>query len=185
MLKIKKKNNIFLPNFFLNYNIKIFISTFFKHGKLSKYTHWIFQTYKSLLTFFSFSAATFVLKFIHFNFDNLLFLIPTEKILFNFEIHKLDKQLRKRTKNKGLRFKFLWKYIPVFKRLKCFLRWLAKELFFSKLLLFKNKLFFYLMTSLISNSNTFFEKNQKFINTFIFKNFLPSVAKQSSKLFSR
>lgn len=187
LLKILFKNNIFLKNSLINPIFKIFVTTFMRHGYLIKYMNYLFKCFKHFHLLFSFKTLQFFFhasrKILNPNF--IFLLIPSETILFSFEIHKLDKKLRKNLKNKGLKFKFLWKYLPPFKRFKVFTKWLKKEIFFSKLLTFKTKFLFYFLLSLILNAENFIIKNQKFINSFIYKNFFSSLALSSSKLFSR
>jgi len=51
-----------------------------------------------------------------------------EKPLFLFYIYKIDKKIYKNSRGKSGKYKFLWKYVPSYKRNSTMISWVAKEM---------------------------------------------------------
>jgi len=107
-----------------------------------------------------------------YNFFNY-FLLKFDNLspLFQFNIQKIDKNIRKYSRGKMGKYKLNWKYVPSYKRILISFRWFLKDVKFNKNLKFKNKMIDTLLTFFFNNHISLAYQYKVFIHKFVFKNF--------------
>jgi hypothetical protein len=106
-----------------------------------------------------------------------LFLVKLLKFnpLFNFYIEKVDKNIRKNSRNKANKLKIIWRYVPPYKRLYTIMTWFLKDLKFQKSRLFQVRVEKAFETLFLTTNKTFIWKLKNFIHFYVFKNFKHSL----------
>lgn len=159
-----------LYNSLLSVNLPIFESKFF-----------INTTHRDLKTDIT---AKHVLTPAGYSFNDLFFLknLLFEKLskylpLFSFYIRKVDKSIRKNSRNKSGKYTIVWKYVPSFKRLYVTVRWLLQDLKFQKLKTFNERFIKIIETFLLTPHLSFVSRLRKFTHFFVFENYRKSLLK--------
>lgn len=98
---------------------------------------------------------------------NLTFIAP----IFAYFIYSVDKNVKKFSRGKSGKYRFVWKYIAPFRRSHVILKWLAKEIKFINEKKFCSRIqkFFLLLGN--SPENTFTWKSKNFSHNYVFRNF--------------
>ncbi len=99
--------------------------------------------------------------------ENLMFVNP----VFAYFIYSVDKDVRKFSRGKSGKYRFVWKYIAPYKRAHIVLKWLVKEIKFINEKTFQKRIskMFFLLNN--SPQNTFTWKSKNFSHNYVFRNF--------------
>lgn len=89
--------------------------------------------------------------------------------VFSYLITKVGKQQRKNSRNKSHKYFFLWKYTPLYKRFKIFLKIFSKEIKYTKEIKLTNKLK-HVFNNLYLKYPLFIDKYITFSSSYVFKN---------------
>ena len=117
-------------------------------------------------------GANTILPQTNFSFKNLLLKeLMKFNPLFNFYIEKVDKTIRKNSRNKTDKLKLIWKFVPIYKRLYVTMTWLLKDLKFQKSKSFSIRLLKVLELIFTNPQLSFISKLKNFIHFYVFKNF--------------
>jgi hypothetical protein len=117
-------------------------------------------------------GANTILPQTNFSFKNLLLKeLMKFNPLFNFYIEKVDKTIRKNSRNKTDKLKLIWKFVPIYKRLYVTMTWLLKDLKFQKSKRFSIRLLKVLELIFTNPQLSFISKLKNFIHFYVFKNF--------------
>lgn len=103
---------------------------------------------------------------LHFKLVDFIFNINP---IFIFRFNKIDKKIWKYSRGKSGRYKCVFKYIPVYKRLNFIFLVFKKDFIFSKIKKFKQKLSF-LIYSLVINHTSLVFNIKRFANFYFFNN---------------
>ena len=117
-------------------------------------------------------------------YNNLIFLknILFDKLskyssIFSFYIRRVDKNIRKNSRNKSGKYTVVWKYVPVFKRLFVTLRWFLKDLKFQKCKTLFERFTKLLLEFLLTPRLSFIHSLKRFNNKFVFNSYRTSLLK--------
>lgn len=117
-------------------------------------------------------------KFFKLNFIGLIDIfynfIKKNLFIFFFNFHKINKNIRRYSRGRSGKYKVVFKYVPVFKRLKCTLKIFFRELTFHKNN-FKSRLEFIIVNSLTKPKKSFLFRLKKLTYYKIFTRFKNSL----------
>lgn len=179
---LKEKTNIFFFseffhffNYFKSLNLKFnwffflsFIINFYRYNL--NFIENNFFVYKNnlMLNFNNFINNQNKIKNETFFWKNLLQIKLTKlKPLFHYFIYKIDKNIRKYARRKTGKYKFIWKYIPQYKRMTYVFKLLTKDISFNYNKKFKKRISNFFFYYFLKQNLLFFE-NQKIIPIIIF-----------------
>nr|ASY95696.1 ribosomal protein S7 [Paraurostyla sp.] len=159
------ENNSYWFNFFLLFNSSIFFNNSENIFNIINITSY-YSSYKDIIQnnekiiskeFF------FKKKFI----ENFSKISP----IFAYYIQSVSKNIKKFSRGKSGKYQFIWKYIPIYKRIFVVMRWLAKEIKFNENKNFSKRLTETMQIFENTPQETFTLKSKNFSHNFVFKNF--------------
>lgn len=95
--------------------------------------------------------------------------------IFSYFILKIDKNIRKYSKGKSGKYKFIWKFIPFYKRTKIIFKFFIKDIKFNYSKTFKNRILNFLLLLHFNYKTSFALKSKIFSYNYIYKNFKKSL----------
>lgn len=99
--------------------------------------------------------------------NKLLFVNP----VFAYFIFSVDKNIRKFSRGKSGKYRFVWKYVAPYKRTHIVLKWLAKEIKFINEKTMTNRIQKMFLILKNSPETSFTWKSKQFSHMYVFKNF--------------
>jgi hypothetical protein len=114
-----------------------------------------------------------------------LFFSKLKKIqpLFGFFIEKVDKAIRKNSRNRGSKWKLNWRFIPPYKRLYWSMSWFLKDSRFQKNKTITDRLLKSFELLFISPHLSFLVRLRNFVHSYVFKNFKQTLLKTLEATF--
>lgn len=97
--------------------------------------------------------------------------------IFSFYIRRVSKAERKHSRGKSGKYRLIWKYVPVYKRLYLTMRWLLKELRFQKALTFQERLEKIFFIFFFNTEASLLYQLRQFTHRYVFKNFKKTLMK--------
>lgn len=91
--------------------------------------------------------------------------------IFNYYIYKIDKNIRKYSRGKTGKYKFIWKYLPAYKRVINIFKLFLKDIKFNYNKKFKERINNLLLLLFFNIKSTFAWKSKTYAYNYIFKNF--------------
>jgi ribosomal protein S7 len=118
------------------------------------------------------------------SYNNLIFLknllfdkLSKYSSIFSFYIRRVDKSIRKNSRNKSGKYTVVWKYVPTFKRLFVTLRWFLKDMKFQKSKTLLERFTKLLLEFLLTPRLSFISGLKKFNNRYVFNSYRNSLLK--------
>ncbi len=90
--------------------------------------------------------------------------------LFNFSLFSLDKKARKRSRKKGSKYIFIWKYVPIYKRKSLLLKLIVSDIKFNEGRALHDRLLNSLETLYKTPHKSYAYRINNFTNNYVFRN---------------
>lgn len=152
----------------LNISYSMVLSLYFNNFKTENtYTYLLksLGNYRNLPMFSKKIKESFSINFFISNF------IRKHSSVYSIYIYRINKAIFKNTRGKSGKFMFVWKYIPVYKRLFIVISWLLRELSVINQRILTLRLYKLLLNIINSPNNTWVSRIKLFSHNYVYNNY--------------